>query len=211
MPSRARFVRILTYPRNAWPRAWSGNDDRAWVSFASAAAKAVGGIDHKGISAVGYVGRRRANERVDIVGIGGERAIEKTARLRNMVRGPAAMEPGQALKKEVHRIGIGRLFGVARLNGGDLSAQRVRQAPDDFVLHVEEIGERLVKPLRPQMTASLGVDELHVDAHAVSAALNAALEDIANVQVAADRLHVERLALVGERRVAGDHDRAADT
>src|SRR5271166_1046398 len=56
--------------------------------------------------------------------------------------------------------------------------------------------------------AGFGVDELHVEAHAVSAALNAALEDIADVQLAPDRLHVERLAFVGERRIAGDHDGA---
>ena len=60
------------------------------------------------------------------------------------------------------------------------------------------------------MIACFGVDELHVDAHAVSAALNAALEDIADVQFAPDRLHVERLAFVGESRIAGDHERAAN-
>jgi hypothetical protein len=31
------------------------------------------------------------------------------------------------------------------------------------------------------MIAGLGVDELHIDAHSVSAALDAALEDIADV------------------------------
>jgi hypothetical protein len=41
----------------------------------------------------------------------------------------------------------------------------------------------------------------------VSAALNAALEDVADIQLASNRLHVERLALVGESGVAGDHDR----
>src|SRR5271165_5541120 len=55
------------------------------------------------------------------------------------------------------------------------------------------------------MTARFGVNELHVEAHAVSAALNAALEDIADVQLAPDRLRVERLAFVSERRIAGDH------
>ena len=61
------------------------------------------------------------------------------------------------------------------------------------------------------MAAGRGVDELHIDAHAIAAVLNAAFEDIANIQVAADRLHVERLALVSESRVAGDHDGAAET
>ena len=54
-----------------------------------------------------------------------------------------------------------------------------------------------------------GVDELDIDAHAVSAALDAAFEDIADVQFAPDLLHVERLALVGERRVAGDDEGAS--
>jgi hypothetical protein len=49
---------------------------------------------------------------------------------------------------------------------------------DDVILHVEEIGERLVEPLDPKMAARSCVDELHVDAHAVSAALHTALEDV---------------------------------
>ena len=59
------------------------------------------------------------------------------------------------------------------------------------------------------MIAAFGVDELHVDAHAVRPALDAALEDIADIELAPDRLSVERLALVRERRIAGDDDRAS--
>jgi hypothetical protein len=55
------------------------------------------------------------------------------------------------------------------------------------------------------MIDRFGVDELHVDAHAISHALNAALEDIADVQLAPDRLHIEPLAFVGKRRVAGNY------
>ena len=87
-----------------------------------------------------------------------------------------------------------------------MGVERARQTRDDFVLHVEEIGERLVEPLGPEMIAGLGVDELHVDAHAVPAALDAAFEDVADVKLAPDRLRVERLALVCERRIAGDHE-----
>ena len=53
------------------------------------------------------------------------------------------------------------------------------------------------------MIARFGVDELDVDAQFGFAALDAALEDIADVQFAPDRLHVERLAFVRERRVGG--------
>ena len=162
------------------------------------------GIGHKRMCALAHVRACRSNKRLDIVGIGGERAIEKAARLRHILRGYTLIEPSQTLKIKVHRVGGRGLFRASRLGGDELSIQRVRQARDDFVLHVEEIGQGLVEPLGPQMIAGLGVDKLHVDAHAVTAALNAALKDIADVQLAPDRLHVERLALVSERRIAGD-------
>ena len=46
-----------------------------------------GGVGHKGIYAFAHVRARRSNERVDIARIGGERAIEKAARLRDIVKG----------------------------------------------------------------------------------------------------------------------------
>ena len=195
IPCGARLVNISTSPKYIWPTAWSGTDDRALVNFASAAAKAAtGSVTDKFAPATASV-NRRSNERIDIVGIGGERAIEKAARLRTMVWGHTLIEPSQTLKIQVHRVGVRRLFRASRLGGDELGVQSARQPRDDFVLHVEEIGQRLVEPLGPEMIAGFGVDELHVDAHAVSAALNAALEDIADVQLAADRLHVERPCL----------------
>ncbi len=175
MPSAARLVNISTSPKFICARAWSGTDDKALVNFASAAANAAIGIGRKRIRAVGHVRARRSNERVDVVGIGGERAIEKAPRSRDIVRGRAFVEPSQALKIKVHRVGVRSLFRAPRLGGDKLGVQRVCQARNDFVLHVEEIGERLIEPLGPEMIARFGVDELHVDAHSVSAALNAAL------------------------------------
>jgi hypothetical protein len=64
----------------------------------------------------------------------------------------------------------------------------VGEARNDLVLRVEEIAQRLVEPLGPQMIAGFGVDELDIDQHAVSAALDAALKDIADVQLSADLL-----------------------
>ena len=94
------------------------------------------------------------------------------------------------------------LFRASRLGGDELGVERARQPRDDFVLHVEEIGEGLVEPLGPEMIACLGIYELDIDAHAIAAALNAALEDVADVQLAADLLQIDGLALVGERGVA---------
>ena len=67
---------------------------------------------------------------------------------------------------------------------------------------------RLVEPLGPEMAARFGVDELDIDAHSVLAALNAALEDVADVQLPADLLQIDVLALVGEGGVAPDHEGA---
>ena len=142
-------------------------------------------IGHKDLRRRDQVGTRRSDERVDIARIGGQRAVEKAARFRHIVRGMTLVEPGHTLKIEVHRVGVRGLFRASRLGGHELGVQRARQARDDFVLHVEEIGQGLVEPLGPEMTAALGVDELDVDAHAVSAALNAAFEDIADVQLVA--------------------------
>ncbi len=87
MPSVARLVNTLTSPKFMCARAWSGTEDKALVNFASAAAKAAITIGHKDICAVDHVRARRSNKRVDIAGVGGERAIEKAARLPNIVRG----------------------------------------------------------------------------------------------------------------------------
>ncbi len=135
------------------------------------------------------------NQRVEIVGIERESAFEEAARPRKVVGSQSLIEPGHALKIEVHRVGVRSLFRASRLGGDELGVERVREPRDDFVLHVEEIGERLVEPFGPEVTAGLGVDELDVDAHAVSAALNAALEDIADVQLAPDLLQIDGLPL----------------
>jgi hypothetical protein len=102
------------------------------------------------------------------------------------------------------------LFRPPRLGGAELGVKRVRQARRDFVLHVEKIGERLVESLGPKVMAEFGVDELHVDAHAGAAALDAAFEDVADVQVAADLPQIDGLAFVGEGRVAPDDKRASN-
>ena len=81
------------------------------------------------------------------------------------------------MKIEVHQIGIEDPFGAPRLGSHELGVQRVGESPNDFVLHVEEVGDGLVEPFGPEMTASLRVDELHIDAHAGAAALNAVAAD----------------------------------
>src|SRR5580700_207090 len=79
-----------------------------------------------------YVRACRSNERVNIVGIGGERAVEKAASLRNIVGGYTPIEPSQTPKMEVHRVGGRSLFRASRLSDDKLGVERACQARDDF-------------------------------------------------------------------------------
>jgi len=53
-------------------------------------------------------------------------------------------------------------------------------------------------------TAS-GIDQLNIHPNLVASPPHTSFEDIPNAEFAADLLHVDGLALVGEGRVAGDH------
>src|SRR5580704_14140763 len=101
------------------------------------------GIGHEEIYALDRVSARRSDERFDVAGIGDERAIETTVRLRHILKGMTLVEPSHTLKIEVHRIGGWRLFRASRLCRSKLVVQGAGQAGDDLVLHVEEVGERL--------------------------------------------------------------------
>src|SRR5579871_4068597 len=56
------------------------------------------------------------------------------------------------------------------------------------------------------MRGGLRFDELNVDAYAFTDALDAPLQYVADIQVPPHLLHVEGLALVSKRSVAGDDE-----
>ena len=143
----------------------------------------------------GRVDRAGCAERYGVVRVGGERAIKEGARLCQMLRRRAHYEMRPSLKIEIHRVRGRRSLRMARLSGEKLSLQSVGEPCDDRVLQVEEIGERFVEALGPEMGAALGVDQLHVDAHAGAAALHAAFEHIAHVQFAPDGFRSTALPL----------------
>jgi hypothetical protein len=60
------------------------------------------------------------------------------------------------------------------------------------------------------MRASQRIDQLSGDAHPRSRLAHRAFEHIAHAELATDLLHVNRLALVGKGRYAGDHEEPAD-
>src|SRR5207249_9948199 len=91
-------------------------------------------------------------------------------------------------------------LGSARLHAAHQgSDDRVH----DLVLHREEICQRTIEALAPDMIAGLGIDELRGDPDAFPHPADAALDEEANAQLAPEPLHGDGLALEPEGRAAG--------
>jgi len=98
--------------------------------------------------------------------------------------------------------------------GGLGGLQRRLDDPGDagshLVLKLEDIFERAVEPVGPQMRPGSRVDQLPCDPHPITGLPDRAFEDVAYAQFAADALNVDRLPFVGEAGIAGDHEEPAD-
>jgi hypothetical protein len=79
-----------------------------------------------------------------------------------------------------------------------------------LVLKVEDIFERAVEAVGPEMSAIDCIDKLRGDAHPTACFAHRAFEDIADAKLASDPLHVDGLALIGEGRIPGDDEEPAD-
>ena len=90
-------------------------------------------------------------------------------------------------------------------------AMRIRDGRDDsrdeLVLQLENAiqAERAIVGLGPEMSARLGVDELHRDADLASRLAKSPVDHVARAQLVADGAHVGRLARVAKRGAARDH------
>jgi hypothetical protein len=88
--------------------------------------------------------------------------------------------------------------------------ERRRDRTDDalghLVLQREDVIERAFEAVRPEVASCLRIDELPCDADAIGRSPHTALEHVSDTQLATDLLHVHRLSLVGEARVAGDDE-----
>ena len=80
----------------------------------------------------------------------------------------------------------------------------------NLVLKLEHVFQRPIEAVGPEMRTGLCNEQLPGDTHPAAAFAHAAFEDIAHAQFAADLLYVDRLALVGEARIAGDDKEPAD-
>ena len=83
---------------------------------------------------------------------------------------------------------------VYRKRGDDL--------PDDFVLQREDVVNRSIVALRPEMLATQRVDELRIDANGVTLAPDTSLQHVTHAEILGHLLHLHGFALVGRTGVA---------
>src|SRR5258705_9626971 len=155
------------------------------------------------------VGRKRG-QRLTVVRIDRNRAFQQRLRGETVgTRHPPVMR--QRPHHQVPRVhAVGWLAPAAKvLRGVNLRLDRSDDGVGDLVLHGENVGEVAVVTLRPDMTARCGVVELRSDAYAIAAPSHTAFEHVAHPELGSDLLYLDRLALVGERRVARDHEEPA--
>ncbi len=88
--------------------------------------------------------------------------------------------------------------------------QRARHFGSDAVLQVEEVVDVTVDPARPDVVAGLGLDQLRRDPHPLADPPDAAFHRIAHPEFAADLADIDRPALIGKGRIAGDDEEVAD-
>ena len=108
---------------------------------------------------------------------------------------------------EVVRLDIVRAPPLDRLlfPGEQGQLQRADDGLRDLVLDGEDVIEVAVEPFGPQVIARRSVDELRGDPHALPGLSDAALQHVADIQLAGDFTDGYRPPLERERRVAGDH------
>src|SRR5215467_252455 len=107
----------------------------------------------------------------------------------------------------VGRRATGRTSGFRGLQSGLDDAGDARS---DLVLKIENIFQWPVEAIGPQMRSGARVDQLSGDADSTSALAHRALEHVTDTKFAADPLHIDVLALVGEGRIAGDYEQPVD-
>ncbi len=106
------------------------------------------------------------------------------------------------------RLQVVRAFAheVPLLLQGELQIQRRHDLLHDLILQGKDVFEGTVVALGPQMSSGGGVNQLRHNPHLIARFLYTAFQHVAHAQFFPDLLYVHCLALVGERRVAGDNE-----
>src|SRR5260370_39789528 len=96
--------------------------------------------------------------------------------------------------------------GAVEFGLSELWDDRADNAGRDAILQVEDVFQRPVESICPQMGAGFAVDELSRNANLIARFADTALEHVADAKLMSDLLGVDCLALVGEARVPRDHE-----
>src|SRR5271167_3895344 len=112
-----------------------------------------------------------ADQGLDIARIECERSLKKATGPRHIIRGRSAICVKHALEIKIHRIWSWRLFRTSRFSRDQFGAQLIGKTGYDLVLHIEEVGQRLVEALGPKMIGSFSVYELDIYPQPISAPL----------------------------------------
>src|SRR6185295_18453962 len=86
----------------------------------------------------------------------------------------------------------------------ELYRKRGDDLPDHFVLQREDVPNRPIVALCPEVLTSDCVDELRVDANGVTLAPDTSLQHVAHAKLLGDLLHLHGFAFVGPTGVAPD-------
>src|SRR5205085_9042378 len=76
----------------------------------------------------------------------------------------------------------------------------------ELILNGENVLDRAVVTLRPDVVAVARIDQLRRDAHTIPGLAHAAFENVAYAELTSDLTHIDRFTFVSEGRVAGDDE-----
>ena len=102
------------------------------------------------------------------------------------------------------------LLDLLLLLGQELDLQLLDDRLGDFVLNRENVGQVAVVAGGPEMAVGRALDQFRIDPDPVAHLAHAALDDIGDAEFPGDALEVLRPSLVGEDRVAAQHEQAGD-
>ena len=83
-------------------------------------------------------------------------------------------------------------------------------ADSHTVLKFEDVFERTIEPVGPEMRSAGSFDQLRRNANPLPRFAHRSFEHVSHVEVLSDLLCVDRTALVGESRISGDYKKPAD-
>ena len=129
------------------------------------------------------------------------------------IRGQVAVTPADrdaAIADEVHH-----LLPEVSVRGRRLHAflgvlDRGGDGAGYLILNREDVLEVPIVALRPEVTARFGRDQLGCHADPLAGLPHTAFDHVGHAEIAPYLLRLDRLCLIGERGVAGDHEQPAD-